>query len=312
MIKIAIIGIGHVGYHHLRILSSDPRIKLIAISDIDENKSIYASNFNTKFYKNFQDLPDNLDAIIISTPTSSHYQIAKFFLNKKIHLFIEKPITNDILHAKELIELADKHNSIIQVGLIEKFNPAFISYKKFNKIPKFIYTMRTHPFINRCIDVDVVIDLMIHDLDLIINLLNNINISKISAKGFKTKTNTIDSAYAFISFENNCICHIQASRIDKESKRIMHIIQKDGIYSLNFANQNLSIFKLIKNEHGFVSFSNKILKKEKIELLPLELNSFINAIQTKNTNIINSAKNTFKSLELACKIREIIYNDYNK
>ena len=147
---------------------------------------------------------------------------------------------------------------------------------------------------------------MIHDLDLILTLLNNYTIIDITAYGSSVKTNLIDTAYTCITFSNKCICQITASRVDIESKRIMNIFLKNAIYSLNFAEQSYIIYKPMKDQHAKLCLHPSLTKNDKKELLPLELNSFIQAIQQNNTNLINSAKNTIKSLELAIKIRNII------
>lgn len=306
MIKMAVIGIGYVGFHHARILSSDPRVKLIAISDIDENKSHYANIFSTKFINDYLKLPDDLNAVVICTPTTTHSKIAEFFLNNNKHIFVEKPLTDSLDDAIKLINLAEKKNLIVQVGLIEKYNPAFLKTKKNIKSPRFIQAIRQHPFINRCLDVDVIIDLMIHDLDLILTLLNNYTIIDINAHGSSLKTNLIDTAYACITFSNKCICQITSSRVGVETKRTMNIFLKDAIYSLNFAEQSYTILSPMKDGSGKLYLHSSYTKNNKKELLPLELNSFIQAIQQNNTNLINSAKNTLKSLELATKIRNII------
>jgi predicted dehydrogenase len=311
MLKIAVIGIGHIGIHHARILSNNPEIKLVAISDIDESKSHLANKFHTTFIRDYQNLPDNLNAVIISTPTSSHYQIAKFFLNKNKHVFIEKPLTDNLDDAIKLVNLAEEKKLIIQVGFIEKFNPAFSLYKKYLNQPKFIQAIRCHPFIQRCIDVDIVIDLMIHDIDLITYLLKNASILNIQANGFRSMTNSIDFAYAHLTFDNNCSCILKASRIDTESKRIMNIFQPNGFFSLNFADQSLTITKPAVNNNEKIYLQSRFIKNEKIELIPLELNSFIKAIKENPSDYINSAKDAIKALEIASTIRKLIYQQIN-
>src|SRR4030042_3284742 len=306
MIQIAVIGIGHVGFHHARILSTDPRVHLAGIVDIDEQKKQFAQQFHTTYYPSYEKITSPIDAVVIASPTSTHASITEFCLKKGIHCFVEKSFTHNLAAAKNLVHIASDNNLILQVGLIEKFNPAFTLYKNFINQPSFIEIHRTHPFINRCLDVDVVTDLMIHDLDLLCELFTN-SIIDIQTSAYQKMTQFIDSAYARITYANNCICDITASRVSNRSMRKMNILQSDGYYSLNFAEQSLTVCQpCLSQLHDSIEFKTVTLKKEKQELLPAELDTFIKALLSHNTNVTNSGKQALKSLELAFIIKNSI------
>ena len=318
MINVAVIGAGHVGYHHARIFASNPRVHLGAIADIDTGKTDYAKQFNTRFFQNYKEIPDTIHAVSIATPTSTHAPIAEYFLLQNKHVFVEKAFTDDLASANCLINIAARKNLILQVGLIEKFNPAFINFKKHLNHPKFIETHRVHPFIQRCLDVDVILDLMIHDLDLIGELFHyfpvkgkqkfDFNDIEIDAIGAPVLTSKIDIAHACLKFPSGCICNLNASRVSHRSMRKMRIFQPDGYYSLDFSEQSLTIARpeIIKNPDK-PSIDISSIAPEKMELLPVELQAFIASIE--NYPIVEpftSGRYAQQSLYLALKIKNII------
>lgn len=318
MVNVAVIGIGHMGFQHARIFASDSRVRLVAVADIDPAKAQYVEQFNTKFFQDYREIPDTVDAVSIASPTSTHAKIAEHFILREKHVFIEKAFTDNLSSANWLVNLAHKNNLIIQVGLIEQFNPAFINFKKYLNKPKFIETHRIHPFIQRCLDVDVILDLMIHDLDLLCIIFNDelfppdeecdLDVIDIEAIGSPILTDKIDIAHACLKFPSGCICNLNVSRVSQRSMRKMRIFQPDGYYSLDFSDQSLTISRPVVTENPdkpYIDISS--VAQEKIELLPIELHAFINSLE--DYPIIapsNSAGYSQRSLYLALKIKDII------
>ena len=270
------------------------------------------------FFQDYRKIPDTVDAVSIASPTSTHATIAEDFLLREKHVFIEKAFTDNLASASRLVTLAHKNNLIIQVGLIEQFNPAFINFKKYLNKPKFIETLRIHPFIQRCLDVDVILDLMIHDLDLLCIIFNNelfspdkecdLDVIDIEAIGSPILTDKIDIAHACLKFPSGCICNLNASRVSQRSMRKMRIFQPDGYYSLDFSDQSLSISRPVATgnpDKPYIDISS--VAQEKIELLPIELNAFINSLEDYPVIAPSNSGGYSKiSLDLALNIKDII------
>lgn len=299
MMKVAVIGIGHLGYNHARILAKNSHTKLLCIVDIDDQKYKCAKELSTIFLKNYQEVPEEIDSVFIATPTSTHAPIVEYFLKKGKHVFVEKTICDNIEAAYYLTKLAKKNNLILQIGYIEKFNPAVSYYKRYSSEATLIEMHRAHPFIERCLDVDVILDLMIHDLDLLFYLFKP-NIKRIEAEGKKIVTDKLDEAKTIIKLNDNNTCILKANRVSSQNIRQMKVFQKDACYTLDFQQQSLSIGK------------KKLVPEQKIELLPLEIHNFINWVQFGYGEIDNSAEATMPALELAFKIKKIIEAEESK
>ena len=207
-VKIAVVGVGHLGKHHVKHYSKLDNVDLVGVFDIDSqvSKSI-AEKYKIKNFKNYDELVRQVDAVSIVTPTRSHYEVSKFFLNNKKHVLIEKPITSTVLEADDLIKIANMNNVLIQVGHIERFNPALFPLRELELEPKYLEIQRLAPYTSRGTDVPVVLDLMIHDIDLALSLVNS-NVKSINANGVSIMTNSIDIANARIRFENLSLIHI--------------------------------------------------------------------------------------------------------
>ena len=213
MIKIGVVGAGHLGKIHLKLLNSSKRFQLMGFYDTDLKISKELSDKEGyKCFSNLDNMLDNVEAIDIVSPTSTHYNIAKQAILSNKHIFIEKPITNNIDHAKDIIQLSKKNNIIGQVGHVERFNPAYV--KAFNHIknPMFIESHRLSDFNPRGTDVSVIMDLMIHDIDIVLNTVKS-KVKKINASGVSIISDSPDIANARIEFENKCVANLTASRI---------------------------------------------------------------------------------------------------
>lgn len=243
-VKIAVIGTGHLGSIHTKLWKENANIELCGIFDSDKEKAIQVSkNFMTKSYEFLEQAIDEADALTIAVPTSLHFEIASRCVILGKHCLIEKPITANYLEASKLIDEARIRNVIIQVGHVERFNPALMAIKSYDIKPLFIEAHRLSQFKPRAIDVSVIHDLMIHDIDIILWLIKS-KVKSIDADGVGVLTDNIDIANARIKFENGAVANLTASRISASPMRKMRIFQKDAYLSLDFANQEVEVFRL--------------------------------------------------------------------
>ena len=296
MIKIGVVGAGHLGKIHLKLLNSSKRFQLMGFYDTDLKISKELSDKEGyKCFSNLDNMLDNVEAIDIVSPTSTHYNIAKQAILSNKHVFIEKPITNNVDHAKDIIQLSKKNNIIGQVGHVERFNPAYV--KAFNHIedPMFIESHRLSDFNPRGTDVSVIMDLMIHDIDIVLNTVKS-KVKKINASGVSIISDSPDIANARIEFENKCVANLTASRISLKKMRKTRIFQKDAYISIDFLEKELQIVKIKDADKSDPNLSmviktntgkDKIIYFENPEIIEEnsilnELESFANSINKKS------------------------------
>jgi len=246
-IKAGIIGCGHLGKLHIKnvkdIETENKNVKLIGIYDINkEEASALAEKYGIKSYNTPEEMLNEVNAVLIVTPTTSHFEIAKKALIRKVHTFIEKPVTETLQEAEDLEKLK-QDGTIVQVGHIERFNPAILAVEKYKITPLFIETHRLAQFNPRGTDVSVIKDLMIHDIDIILNLVKS-KVKSIEANGVGVLTDTIDIANTRLNFENGCVANITASRISLNKMRKMRIFQKNAYISIDFLNNTSEVFRL--------------------------------------------------------------------
>lgn len=313
-IKLGVVGTGHLGKFHVKLSQLLENAELVGILDqnIEQAKKI-SDEFGGKVFNNLEELLDKIDAVVIVATTSAHYDLCKLALEKGKHVFVEKPITSTISEAEELIELANKNNLKFQVGHIERFNPALVSMEKYNIDPKFIQTDRLAQFNPRGTDVAVVLDLMIHDIDIILSLVKS-EVKDIRASGIAVVSDNIDIANARLEFENGAVANVTASRISQKKMRKMRMFQKDSYLSLDFNSGESEVFRLM-DPNGNISdnyFSlgemgvgekKKTLVYEQPEKLELnamqhELQLFVNSI-VDDTRPVVSGEDGLKALKIA-------------
>lgn len=249
MLKIGVLGAGHLGSIHLKLLKELDAFELVGFYDPDYDKSIQKSKeLDIPYITSIDELIDQVDVVDIVTPTLSHYECAKKAITKTKHIFIEKPITNTLDEAKALIELSHEANVKVQVGHVERFNPAYLSGKDAIQHPMFIETHRLAQFNPRGTDVSVILDLMIHDIDIVLSLVKS-NIKKISASGVAVISDTPDITNARIEFDNGCVANLTASRISLKNMRKSRFFQGDAYISMDFLKKKVDIVR-IKNIEG--------------------------------------------------------------
>lgn len=254
--KIGVIGTGHLGKIHTKLLKNAQNAELVGIYDIDENRAKeVAEEFGIVQYKTLDKLFENVDGVSIVATTSAHYEIVKKAFEKNVHVFVEKPITATIEEGQEIVKIAKEKGLKLQVGHIERFNPALMSVEGIELDPMFIQTDRLAQFNPRGTDVAVVLDLMIHDIDIILSLIKS-EVVDIKANGVAVVSDNIDIANARLQFENGAVANVTASRISQKRMRKMRMFQRDAYISLDFNDGLAEVFRLLSD--GSPDLENKI------------------------------------------------------
>ena len=314
MIKVGVIGAGHLGKIHLNILNNSD-FELVGFYDTDVfNSEKLSQEKGFFFFKELHLLIEKIDAAVIVSPTTTHFEIAKECIDKGKHIFVEKPLTNDSNEAKVIETMAMEKGIIGQVGFVERYNEAFISCREFIKNPKFIESHRLSDFNPRGTDVSVIMDLMIHDIDIILSI-NKSNIKKIDASGVSIISSTPDIANARLEFEDGCIANLTSSRISLKKMRKTRIFQEDAYISINFLEKEFQVVKIrdkyecevensliVKNNLGeekVIFFENP--KVQSINSIEAELNDFYGSIKYKSDSKV-SLNDGIKALEVAEEI----------
>ncbi len=316
MLRIGVLGAGHLGKIHLRLIQQIAEYELAGFYDPDETKSAEVeTEFNIHRFQSIDDLIDNVDVVDVVTPTLSHYDCASRALRKFRHVFIEKPVTNTIEEARKLMELAHEASVKVQVGHVERFNPAFMKARDHIQHPMFIETHRLAPFNPRGTDVSVVLDLMIHDLDIVLSVVKS-NVRSISASGVAVLSDTPDICNARLEFDNGCVANITASRISMKAMRKSRFFQRDAYISVDFLDKEAEIIQMhdapeIPDPFNMViemgtGKKNKEILFQKPDIHPhnaiqLELSSFAESILQGTTPQV-TIDDGYKALEIAYRI----------
>jgi predicted dehydrogenase len=317
MLKIAVFGTGHLGKFHLNNWKEIEGAELVGFFDPnDENAKVIEETYQLKRFLDPSALMDACDAVDIVAPTIHHFELCKMALRKGKHVFVEKPLANTMDEARELVKLAKESNLKFQVGHVERFNPAFLALKGYNLKPMFIEVHRLAEFNPRGTDVSVVLDLMIHDIDIILHLVNS-NVSYISANGVAVMSETPDIANVRIEFDNGCVANLTSSRISLKKMRKIRLFQKDAYIGIDFLDKKTEIIRLnqpddkndfsfdIETNHGTKSIGISNPKVEAVNAIKMELQCFKDAIlnnQETPVTIIDG----FRAMEIAHLILEKI------
>jgi predicted dehydrogenase len=290
-IKVGVIGSGHMGQYHVNVLSTMPCVELTGILDTDmEKASVISTKYNIKSFENMENFLKNIDACIVSTPTVTHFEIAKKALKAGKHVLIEKPIAESVKNAEELVELADKEGLVLQVGHLERFNGAVAELR--NNIiqkPYLIEARRLSPKMNRIKDVGVVLDIMIHDIDIALSLVHDQKVKKVHASGSKVFTEYEDVAAALIEFDGGCIADLKASRVTDDKIRTLSVSQEGSYVFLDYSTQDIRIHRQPSSEYMVNNVEIKYSQESLIERvfihkdnpLKLELEHFADCIRDK-------------------------------
>jgi len=300
-LKVGVVGIGHLGQRHARLYREIEDCSLVAVSDVDSGLlETLSQELGVAGYTDYRQLFGKVDAVSIVTPTKLHYQISCEFLKHGIAILVEKPFTNNLPEANHLIRLAKRNKLALQVGHVERFNSAFSATQKLIQDPRFIECHRLSPFPNRSLDIGVVLDLMIHDIDIVLGLVNS-PLKKIEAVGVPVLTPREDIANVRLAFKNGCVANLTASRISEEGMRKIRIFLKNAYISLDYKNEEAFIYN--KTATGI---TKQALPIEKEQPLKKELASFIDCVIEGKTPVV-SGEVARQALAVALKIQHQIW-----
>ena len=318
MLKIGVVGVGHLGKIHLKCIQQIAEYELVGIFDSNEEVSETISReFNTTAFNSFEELLEKCDVIDIVTPTLSHYDYARKAIIASKQVFIEKPITHTTKEAKTLISLASEANVKVQIGHVERFNPAFLSVQEHLENPMFIETHRLAEFNPRGTDVSVIHDLMIHDIDIILSIVKS-NVKRISANGVAVVSETPDIANARIEFDNGCVANLTASRVSLHNMRKTRIFQKNAYLSIDFSQKKSEILQLkeaantpdpysvvidLGSDKGKKEITFSKPKVTENNAIKEELISFASAINNDQTPLV-TVEDGYNALRIASIISE--------
>ena len=299
-LRVGVVGVGHIGSNHARLYAEIPAGEFTAVYDIDAGRAgAVSKKYGVAAAGSLEQFCEMIDAASIATPTSSHYQVAHPLLERGKHLLIEKPITESTKEASELSTLAAKNHLILQVGHVERFNPVLGALEARLTHPRFIEAHRLSPYPDRSTDIGVVLDLMIHDLEIILHLVHS-SVQSIDAVGVPVLSSSEDIANARIRFEDGCVANVTSSRISPERMRKIRVFQEDAYLSLDYQNQSGEIYR---RSGGRITRDKVEIERE--EPLKRQLVSFIECARTGREPRVSGFHAT-AALELAVKITERI------
>ncbi len=312
-IRAAVVGVGHMGRYHVSIYSELNDVDLVGVVDVSkERASEVALSYGTTAYTDYRDLFGKVDAVTIAVPTSLHYEVTKPFIEHGIHVLLEKPIANTLEEATELFELAEKRGVHLQIGHVERFNGAVQEIKKIIKDPIFLEFRRVGPFTGRITDAGVVMDIMIHDIDIALNLINS-RVKSINAVGGAVYTDKEDFAACQLLFENGCFASFISSRVTQEKIRTLSLSQKDAYVFLDFNEQDVQIHRQASSAYFMSKEELKYRQESLIERifvhrgnpLKLEVQHFLDCAM-RNAERQISAESELRSLKIALRVLDRI------
>jgi len=303
VVRVGVVGVGYLGQHHARVYSELPGVELVGVVDINRERAReVARRYSTTPFFDYRDLFGKVDAVSIVVPTVLHRDIAAHFIEEGINILIEKPVTTTLEEAKELMEMATRKNVILQVGHIERFNSAVMELAKIVDNPIFIECCRMGPYVNRNTDVGVVLDLMIHDIDIVMSIVKS-SVVKISASGRSVFSRQEDIANAQLVFQNGCIVNLTASRVTRKKIRRMEITQVDSFISIDYLEQELAVYKKTSSPLPQLLIEKPVMQKG--EPLRLELEHFIRCVRNGEKPLVGLEEGK-NALEVALRILEEI------
>ena len=317
MLKVGVIGAGHLGKFHLNNWSAIPGVQLIGFCDTDDMNAVQvAEKYNLPRFIDAEELMDVCDAVDIVTPTTSHFEFCEAAIKKGKHVFVEKPLANTMDEARDLVKLSREANIKFQVGHVERFNPAFLALNEFKLQPMFIEVHRLAQFNPRGTDVSVIMDLMIHDIDIILSMVKS-NVNYISANGVSVMSDTPDIANVRIEFDNGCVANLTSSRISMKKMRKMRLFQKDAYIGIDFLEKKTEIIKINtpedKNVFTFdietstgkktIAIANPVVHE--VNAIKLELEEFCQSI-INNTDTLVNVVDGYRAMDVAHQILEKI------
>jgi predicted dehydrogenase len=301
-VKVGVVGAGHLGNYHLQKYQNIDHVEIVGVVDILEQRaSQRAETFQCQAYTDHHALLGAVDAVSIAVPTKFHHTVTKDFLEAGIDVLLEKPITETIVQADELVSIAGEKQLIFQVGFVERFNPAVVALGKVMEKPLFIEAHRLHPFFERGTDVDVILDLMIHDLDIILEFVAS-PVKTVEAVGVSVLSNKVDIANAHVTFESGCVANITASRVTGKTLQKIRFFGMEGYHAVDFGKRELLSLRR-KNINDTVEIVENKIDIDMHDPLEQEIRSFVHAVITRTPPLV-SGQDGRRSLELGLVIAE--------
>ena len=303
MLRAGVIGVGYLGRLHAQKLASLDGVALVGVSDTDrERGERVAEEFGTSFRADRRKLLREIDAVSIAVPTTAHDRVAREAMRAGVHVLLEKPIAATVREGRALVREADARRLVLQIGHLERFNPAVLSAASVLKEPRFVECHRLGPFGSRGTDVDVVLDLMIHDIDLILSFVRS-PVVRVSAVGVPVLSPNIDIANARLSFANGCVANMTASRVSARKQRKIRIFQEEAYVSMDFIENSIQIFRRTfpQGPRGMPEITGELLETEKGDALRDEIRSFVDCVRTGARPRVSGADG-LAALEVAFRI----------
>ena len=303
MLRLGVVGVGYVGRHHARILSSLPGIDLVAVVDINTARAAeVALAHRTRPLGDFRELLGQVDAVTIAVPTELHRDIAMAFLSAGVPVLVEKPMARSVEEADDMIAAASRAGVTLAVGHTERFNPAIVAAKPLIDDPRFIEVHRLGTFSERSLDIDVVFDLMIHDLDVVLSVVRS-DVVSVEAVGVPVLTDRVDIANARLRFANGCIANITASRISRDRVRKARFFQPAAYVSIDYADQKVAVWRLVKGDGAKPAIEGGLVEVASEEPLKRELTDFVDAIAARRAPLVTGEQGR-RALAIATQITE--------
>src|SRR5687768_781271 len=303
--KAAVIGVGHLGKHHARILASLPGVSLAGVVDVNRDRAAkVAGEYGTRAFGTVEEIPNGLDVVVIAVPTESHAAIALPLIESGVHTLVEKPMAHTVQEADTLIAAARRAGVVLAVGHSERFNPAVAAARPHIKDPRFIEVHRLGTSPERSLDIDVVLDLMIHDLDLILSIVPS-EVESVEAVGVPVLTPRVDIANARLRFKNGCIANLTASRISRDAVRKIRFFQRDAYVSIDSAARDVEMWSVVPQPGAAPKIAGGKLAVPGDEPLKGELEDFIAAVRERRPPAVSGEEGR-AALALAIRIVELM------
>ena len=286
-LRVGVIGVGHLGQHHARLYAAISGAKLVGVTDADSKRAeSVAERYGAHPYADPDHLLPHVDAVSVVVPTSAHHAVVKACLKAGVHVLVEKPVTVTVEEAHDLVEAARAVGRVLQVGHIERFNPAIQAVRPYLNKPGFIECHRLSPYGDRGTDVDVVLDLMIHDLDMILSM-NPGTVEEVRAAGVPVLSNTIDIANARIAFSNGCVANLTASRVSMARMRKLRLFQRDAYITVDYQARQAAILRRRMGPNHRLEIEMEPVRTVDEEPLRLELEAFVHAASTGAAPVVS-------------------------
>ena len=307
-VRIGVVGVGHLGRHHARLLASTPGARLVGVADVAPNRAAtVAAEYGTEAFDHHSALLANVDAVSIAVPTVDHFSVARDFLAAGVHVLVEKPMTATLAEAEALLALAESAGCRLAVGHTERFNPAVAAAIPLISAPRFIEVHRLSGFPERSLDIDVVFDVMIHDLDIVL-AIDRSECLRVDAVGVPVLSRRVDLANARLKFASGCIVNLTASRISRDRVRKVRFFERDAYVGVDYGEQEVEAYRIVPGSGERPAIGGGAVPVEKGESLGRELRDFVDAIREGRPPLV-TGQDGYRALVLATRVATAIAAD---